>query len=287
MICGPNESPEWFAATVGGLGLTGCITWVELQLIPVANAFMSVESRRFYNLDEFEAINKESELRWPYTVAWIDCMSGKDTRGIYMNGTHAPVAIKPLRFRKTTRRLPFAPPLLLNSISLKVFNALYFHRPLKQGVTLSHYIPYFYPLDAISNWNLIYGRKGFFQYQCVLPPDTSREGIAQLLRQIRMSGEGSFLAVLKTFGNRPSLGMLSFARPGTTLALDFPNRGEKTHRLFRELDAVLRDTGGTLYPAKDARMPSDMFRSGFPSWEKFGSFIDPKFSSSFWRRVTA
>jgi len=119
----------------------------------------------------------------------------------------------------------------------------------------------------------------------VLPPSTCRDGIAAILARIAASGQGSFLAVLKTFGARPPAGMLSFARPGATLALDFPNRGAASLRLFADLDAIVAQAGGALYPAKDARMPASLFRAGFPAWEAFSAFIDPRFSSSFWRRV--
>lgn len=290
IVCGPDESPEWFSATVGGLGLTGVITWAELQLMPIANAFMWVESRRFSNLDEFWAINEDAEHRWPYTVAWIDCLSGGkgSARGIFNSGTHAPAQERLPCFREKARRVPFTPSFsLINSLSLRAFNALYYRQPIKARPTMKHYAPYFYPLDGLLEWNRIYGCQGFFQYQCVLPPEASREGVAQLLQRIGASGQGSFLAVLKTFGAKHSLGLLSFPRPGATLALDFPNLGESTHHLFRELDAVVRDAGGALYPAKDARMPPDLFRAGYPLWEKFSAFVDPGFSSSFWRRVNS
>jgi hypothetical protein len=232
-------------------------------------------------------MNASAEIQWPYTVSWIDCLSGAATRGIYMCGAHAPANTVPPPYKPRELRVPFTPPLMLNAMTLKLFNDFYFRRRLPQGVFTQHYRPFFYPLDSIGNWNLIYGRKGFFQYQCVLPPENSRDGITQLLRRIEQSGQGSFLAVLKTFGAKIPAGMLSFARPGTTLALDFPNRGEATLRLFRDLDAILREADGALYPAKDARMPADLFRAAYPAWEKFAAFIDPKFSSSFWRRVAA
>jgi FAD/FMN-containing dehydrogenase len=290
MTCGLQELPEWFAATVGGLGLTGLITWVELQLVPIANAYMWTESSRFSSLDEFWAINKDAEQRWPYTVAWIDCLSGGKggARGIFNSGAHAPAQHELPCYRETSRRVPFTPPVsLVNSLSLRAFNYAYYHQPIKSGVALNHYTPYFYPLDGLLDWNRIYGRKGFFQYQCVLPPEQSAIGIKELLHRIAASGQGSFLAVLKTFGSKPSVGMLSFPRPGATLALDFPNLGETTHHLFRELDAVVRDANGALYPAKDARMPPELFRSSFPRWEEFSAFIDPGFSSSFWRRMNS
>jgi FAD/FMN-containing dehydrogenase len=123
------------------------------------------------------------------------------------------------------------------------------------------------------------------QYQCVVPPTGAEHCIARLVRIIASAGGGSFLAVLKQFGALPSPGMLSFPRPGATLALDFPNNGKRTLRLLDELDDVVAGAGGAVYPAKDARMSGRHFRQYFPAWESFSQYIDPHFSSSFWRRV--
>ncbi len=286
LVCGPDENAELFAATIGGLGLTGLITWVKLRLMPIANPFMITQTMRFRDLDGFWALNASVEADWPYTVAWIDCTS-RGGRGLLIAGDHAPARSDLPAWRERRRGVPIDPPVsLVNTLSLKAFNTLYYHRPRPDGKVLTHYVPYFYPLDAVRNWNRIYGAKGFYQYQCVLPPDAARDGVASLLREIAASGSGSFLAVLKTFGGLPSRGLLSFARPGATLALDFPNLGDRSERLFDRLDAIVREANGALYPAKDARMPPDMFQSGYPAWERFTDFIDPAFSSGFWRRVT-
>ena len=289
IICSMEEEKEWFIATIGGLGLTGLITWAEIQLLPIANPWMLVESQRFSSLDEFWAMNQEAEHTWPYTVAWLDCLSagrGKG-RGIYMAGRHTETTERAPKGQPISLPFPIDPPVsLVNSLSLRIFNTLYYRKPLRRGPAITHYQPFFYPLDGILEWNRIYGRKGFFQYQCVIPPAAAKEGLDMLLKKISASGQGSFLAVLKTFGNIPSRGLLSFARPGVTLALDFPNKGEKTLQLFNELDCIIRDFGGTLNPSKDARMSAQMFQTGFPNWKYFSSFIDPKFSSSFWRRVS-
>src|SRR5690606_9781449 len=133
----------------------------------------------------------------------------------------------------------------------------------------------------------MYGRRGFLQYQCVVPFDGDNVPIKEILDRIRRSGQGSFLTVFKTFGDVPSPGMLSFPRPGITLALDFPLQGQETLRLLDDLDTVVRESGGALYPAKDARMSAESFRASFPRWEEFARYVDPKFSSSFWRRVTS
>lgn len=289
MVCSPDENAPWFRATVGGLGLTGLITWAEIQLMPIDNRFMLTETRRFGDLDAFWALNAEAETRWPYTVAWIDCLAAQRHRGrgIYLSARHAPAQSAAPDWRERPLRFPLDPPVsLVNRLSLRIFNTLYYHRRLPAGPRLTHYAPYFYPLDRILEWNRIYGRKGFYQYQCVIPPDSAQYGIRNLLEIIARHGTGSFLAVLKTFGSRPSLGMLSFPRAGATLALDFPDEGSRTLRLFAELDAVVRETNGAIYPAKDARMPGNLFRAGYPAWRTFAEHIDPRFSSSFWRRVT-
>jgi FAD/FMN-containing dehydrogenase len=147
-----------------------------------------------------------------------------------------------------------------------------------------HYRPFYYPLDAVHRWNRLYGKRGLLQWQCVVPTDS--DAIRRILEDISRSGEGSFLAVLKTFGDVRSPGLLSFPRPGVTLALDFPNRGERTFALLDRLDAIVREHAGALYPAKDARMSPETFRAGFPQWERLAALADPRFSSSFWRRVT-
>ncbi len=285
IVCGPLHNTEWFQATVGGLGLTGLITRVELQLIPVANPFMVSEAWRFRSLDEFFALNAEAERDWAYTAAWIDCLSPTG-RGLLFAARHAPAQLQLPPYKPRRRSLPVDPPIsLVNALSLKAFNAAYYRQRLPRGAALIHHEPYLYPLDAIENWNRLYGRRGFYQYQCVLPLRGAREGVAEMLKRIARAGLGSFLAVLKTFGARPSLGMLSFPRPGATLALDFPNQGERTHKLFAELDEIVAAHGGALYPAKDARMPAALFRQAYPNAERFTAFVDPEFSSSFWRRV--
>jgi FAD/FMN-containing dehydrogenase len=284
--CNAQKNADLFAATIGGLGLTGLIVWATIKLMPVANAFMVTQARKFASLDAFWALNEEAERDWPYTVSWIDCAS-RAGRGILFSGAHAPAQGALPGWKESNKTFPLDPPIsLVNSLSLRAFNFAYYHQPLPRGKTLTHFAPYFYPLDSIREWNRIYGRSGFFQYQCVLPRAAAREGVAALLGAISASGTGSFLAVLKTFGERAGRGLLSFPRPGATLALDFPNQGEQTLKLFARLDSIVREAGGALYPAKDARMPGEMFRLSFPDWQKFASFVDPGFSSGFWRRVT-
>jgi FAD/FMN-containing dehydrogenase len=291
LICSPTENAAWFAATIGGLGLTGLITWAEFQLLRVDNSLIEVEELQFANLQEFFAISAESDADFEYTVSWVDCLAEGPAlgRGIFMRGNHA-------RGENLSRRLHRSPRLsvglefpdfVLNRYSIQAFNTLYYAKAaVGLGRKVVHYDPFFYPLDALNHWNRIYGRRGFFQYQFVVPFSSDQAVIREIFQRIAASGQGSFLAVLKTFGERKSPGMLSFPAPGVTLALDFANQGWDTEVLFRELDQVVLAAGGRVYPAKDARMPAQVFQECYPRWQEFRQYIDPAFSSSFWRRVS-
>jgi FAD/FMN-containing dehydrogenase len=295
--CSPIEAPALFAATIGGLGLTGLITWAELQLRRVANPFMDSETVRFRNLGEFFELSQASERDFEYTVSWIDCaFTGKRLgRGLFNRANHAPAVLDarlvPPKLSgavaEAARKVPFTPPIsLINPLSLKSFNTLYFHKQVGDVARgLQHYRPFFYPLDALLEWNRIYGPRGFYQYQCVVPHAKAYAATAELLDTIARSGQGSFLAVLKQFGEPASRGMLSFPTPGTTLALDFPNTGPRVHKLFTALDDIVRKAGGRLYVAKDGRMTGELFKSGYPRLSEFLPHVDPRFSSGWWRRV--
>jgi hypothetical protein len=248
---------------------------------------MSVETIRFANLDEFLQLQSESDRDFEYTVAWVDCLgTGSQLgRGWLERANHSAAPTSAQHAQARGFNVPFAPPFsLVNAASLRVFNTLYYHRPRARHSD-QWFESFFYPLDSIGNWNRLYGPRGLYQYQCVIPDGTARDGTAALLDAIARSGQGSFLAVLKGFGDLESPGMLSFPRKGMTLALDFPNRGQKLERLFTALDAIVGAAGGRLYPAKDGRMPGKLFREGFLNWQEFERFIDPRCSSSFWRRV--
>lgn len=279
-----------FAATVGGLGLTGVVTWAELQLRRVPGPWIETESVRFGTLDDFFALSKESAARCEYTVAWIDCSArGKNLgRGHFLRGDHARGDAQAATPSSAPRAgFPFVPPVsLVNRFSLRPFNTFYYWRqPQHRKRHFAHYQSYFYPLDGIEHWNRMYGPRGFLQHQCVLPPQHAHAAVKELLGEIARSGKGSFLAVLKEFGDMPSTGLLSFPRPGTTLALDFANDGGDVFKLLDRLDAIVNAAGGAIYPAKDAHMSARTFRNGFPRWQEFSQYIDPKFSSGFWRRV--
>jgi FAD/FMN-containing dehydrogenase len=283
--CGPDLHSDWFAATVGGIGLTGLITRVEIQLRRVPGPWFETETVPFASLDDFFAISMASDTDWENSVAWIDCVAGSG-RGLFMRGN--PVAIEPRQEpHGMAVTIPVVPPIsLVNKVSLRAFNAAYFqlnrHRTSK---TLTHYEPFLYPLDNIQEWNRMYGPRGFYQYQSVVPRENGRDVTAAMLREIASSKQGSFLAVLKTFGERLPIGMLSFPRPGVTFALDFPNRGQATLQLLDRLDAIVFDAGGRIYLAKDARMSRKMFEAGYPRSHEFLNFRDPGMSSAMSRRL--
>lgn len=286
LVCSPTENSGLFRATIGGLGLTGVIAWVELQLKPARGNAIDVETILFQGLDDFLKLSEQSDRDFEYTVAWIDCFAGARARGLLYRGNHAAGASVSHRARSYPS-VPFAAPdWVLGPSAVRLFNwAYYSWNGMQPKRSRIHYDPFFYPLDAVPRWNLLYGKRGLVQYQCVVPL-TEVDALARILSLISESGQGSFLAVLKTFGSRPSPGLLSFPRPGLTLALDFPVRGAGTERLLAALDEIVLRAGGALYPAKDARMPSAMFQASFPAWHEFLPFVDAKCSSSFWRRVT-
>ncbi|MGA2353821.1 MAG: FAD-binding oxidoreductase [Terriglobales bacterium] len=286
VTCSPRENSDMLHATIGGLGLTGVIAWADIQLKRVSGPWIDADLVPFESLDSFLYLSRESDGRFEYTVAWLDCFSGRNLRGIFFRGNHAAGRVENVH-RKRGPKVPFAlPGWILNRYSVKAFNTAYYKlHARKKGATVLPYDSFFYPLDSIRQWNLLYGKHGFLQYQCVIPA-TNMDAIEELLERIARSGMGSFLGVLKQFGSAPPAGMLSFPRPGLTIALDFAMRGERTLHLMQSLDEVVQQSGGALYPAKDARMSPALFAASFPRWRSFVPYIDPKMSSSFWRRVT-
>ncbi len=288
LTCSLTEHSELFQATIGGLGLTGLIVWVEIRLIPIASPFLDTRTIKFENLDEFLEISGETDPIFEYSVAWVDCIADGNSmgRGLFMAGnfTQTTGRRKPC---KISLLVPFdAPNFVLNPLSMKAFNTVYYNLQRAKSVdATSYYEPFFYPLDSVLNWNRIYGKRGFFQYQLVIPFDQDGAALKEIFTQISRSRRASFLAVLKTFGDTQSPGMLSFPRKGVTLALDFANDGDPTLKLMQNLDQIVSNAGGALYPAKDARMSPELFRRSFPRLGEFEKWIDPRFSSSFWRRV--
>jgi hypothetical protein len=254
----------------------------------VPGEWIAGDSQRFGNLEEFFALAAQSDAAYEYTVAWLDCAATGRTlgRGVFMRGNHLQHDARPPRGHSL--QFPLTPPISpVTGLSVRLFNELYFHRPAaQQAHAIWHYQPFLFPLDRLLDWNRLYGPRGFFQYQCVLPGAVATAALPEMLQLVAGSRQGSFLVVLKQFGDQPSRGLLSFPRPGVTLALDFPNRGEPTLQLLESLDSITRAAGGAVYPAKDARMSAQSFQQYFPAWTKLQDYIDPMFSSSFWRRVT-
>jgi FAD/FMN-containing dehydrogenase len=293
LTCTAEHNADWFRATIGGMGLTGLIRTARLQLRPVAGPWIRGDSQRFGNLAEFFRLSASSESQFEYTVAWIDCAATgrKLGRGVFMRGDHLQTSpaspgskFAPRKVLAIPLALPVSP---VFGASVRLFNTLYYHRPAAQRADMRwHFQQFNFPLDGILNWNRLYGPRGFFQYQCVLPEQDCLAALTEMLQRIAAAQQGSFLSVLKKFGAMPALGMMSFPRPGVTLALDFPNRGARTLRLLDSLDEITLQAGGAVYPAKDARMSGKAFRQYFPAWQEFQHYIDPHFSSSFWRRVT-
>lgn len=288
-LCSPSSNQPYFAATIGGLGLTGFITWIEIQLKRIEHRALQVENIQFSNLEEFLELSAQSDQYFEYTVAWIDCSQNQSLgRGIFFRGRHVtrneiPEKWSPRQFKF---KMPFdLPNFVLNRWSVAAFNSWYYNKQKEKSVhALIDYDPFFYPLDAILDWNRMYGKRGFLQYQLVVS-DEEPKLIKEILQIISTSGLASFLGVLKNFGALTSPGLLSFPRKGITLALDFPMKGAKTFELLERLDDIVRSAQGAVYPAKDARMSARNFQAFYPQWGEFSKFIDPRFSSSFWRRV--
>ncbi|HLG33349.1 MAG TPA: FAD-binding oxidoreductase [Bacteroidia bacterium] len=273
--CSKTENTELFHLTCGGMGLTGIILSVSFQLKKIETAKMRCEKIRATNLNEVMQMFDESSS-WTYSVAWIDCLAGGNAKGrsIMMRGEHATTAEAGTKLpaeaksgRKVT--VPFYfPGFALNSFTVKTFNELYYHRAPKQiHKYISSFDSFFYPLDAILHWNKIYGRRGFTQYQCVLPLETSKEGLNKILDRTGKNNMVSFLAVLKLFGDENE-NILSFPKKGYTLGLDFPLT-KNIYSLLNELDAIVVDHGGRIYLAKDMRVNSETMKRMYPGYEKF------------------
>jgi FAD/FMN-containing dehydrogenase len=259
------------------MGLTGVILRVAMRLRPVETGWIRQKTIPAPNLEAALAALEGGDAA-TYSVAWIDCLASGDAlgRSLVMLGEHAAVADLPPKGRthpfdtgrKRGRSVPFdAPPGALNGLTVRAFNEIYYRAGLrKAGEALVDWDTYFYPLDAILGWNRIYGRKGFVQFQCVLPLDQSKSGLEALLGATADAGQGSFLAVLKRFG--PQVSRFSFPMAGYTLALDFPVT-RRTEPLMQALDRITIDHGGRFYLAKDARMSAATLRAADDRTEDF------------------
>ncbi|MDL1912924.1 MAG: FAD-binding oxidoreductase [Bergeyella sp.] len=266
--CSRKENPDKFWATLGGMGLTGIIISAKIRLKKIETAYIKQESIKAYSLDEIFRLFDESE-NWTYTVAWIDCLQrGKDIgRSILQRGEFAKkadlpydLAKQPLKIKKKlSPTIPFYfPEFVLNKFSIKVFNYLYFAKQRQKVLkNILDYESFFYPLDVIKSWNKIYGKKGFIQYQMVIPKNKGKEGMRRILETIANSGNGSFLAVLKLFGKSDPKAYNSFPMEGYTLALDF-KVNDRLPILVEKLDAIVEEFSGRIYRTKDSMSKSSL-----------------------------
>lgn len=289
-VCSPKKNTEFFSATIGGLGLTGLMTRLELQMKRIEGPLIETESLSFSNLNEFLKLT-ESGPDAEYEVAWVDTLAsgGAFGRGVCFRGRHVSGREKgpkaaALHGKISIPHLPLKG--LVNRNTAKLFNALYYSRHEGRKLKVTTYPQFFFPLDAVGYWNRLYGAKGFFQYQCVTPLSAGFSKVEELLKVIAGSQLGSFLAVLKKFGPLDSPGMLSFPREGWSLSVDLRHENEKSFELMEALDLIVRACGGAVYPAKDARMSVESFEAFFPRWSEFRKWKDPLFESDFSRRMT-
>ncbi len=299
MLCSRTENSDLFWATVGGMGLTGIITEVEFSLRRIETAYIRSHTFKAKNLDEAFALFDQHDSHYPYSVAWIDCLASGDSlgRSIVMFGDHAEPTDLTEQQKKSALSIRekhrFTIPIdlpggILNRFTVGSFNALYYHKHLgKEHSSIIDWDSYFYPLDFLWDWNRLYGKKGFTQYQFVVPLEKSHTAISKVLEIISKKGWGSFLSVLKRLGEQD--GWLSFPFPGYTLAIDMPIK-PGLWELLDELDQVVMEHGGRVYLAKDVRLSPDTFRAMYPKfnrWLKVKRAIDPenRFSSALATRL--
>jgi decaprenylphospho-beta-D-ribofuranose 2-oxidase len=278
VTCSPQQMPDLFWATIGGMGLTGVITAARIQLLRVPTAFVSVDYRRTRDLDETLRVFTEEDHKHKYSVAWIDCLAAGSAlgRSVVMLADDAQIQQLPAGNREDPLRLlkkiratvPFNfPRFAIAPWNMRLFNKLYYGVH-SNAVKIVDFNSFFYPLDSVKNWNRIYGRRGFVQYQAWFPRETSRRGLVELLQKIAASQRASFLAVLKSCGQRDQA-VLSYLEPGHTLALDFAQIGDDLAALFTELDRILLAHGGRLYMAKDSMTTAATFKAMYPRLPEF------------------
>jgi hypothetical protein len=283
-VCSNEKNNELFRATIGGVGLTGFILSAKIKLKAIKSNLLEINYKKFYSYENFEELCNQ-DPNSEYVVSWLNCREGRNFRGLMKIANHSAsnedIKIKP------SLRLPVPSIRFINRTSKKIFSYIYYQKQ-KQLVNLKqidNYTNFMYPLDRVNNWNKLYGNKGFYQFQCHLPSESSRETFEVILSEINQSGEEPFLAVLKPFGEIRSLGMLSFPKPGVTFSVDFGNNGFITRKLFQKLTDITIDAGGRLYLAKDNMMDLKSFEKSYSSIEDFSKYRDPAISSSLSRRL--
>jgi FAD/FMN-containing dehydrogenase len=297
VTCSRTNHPDLFWATVGGLGLTGIMLTVRFRMIRIETAYFDVHYQRAANLDEALRLFRESDGAYQYSVAWIDCLAKGSALGrcVLMRGNHATAEQvrrirQPLAVRHGTKAaIPFDfPSFVLNPFTIKVFNQLYYYIHPRDARKIVGYDSFFYPLDSIGQWNRMYGKRGFLQYQAVFPPETCQAGLTEMLEKLSDANRSSFLAVLKSSGEEGE-GLLSFPQKGFTLALDIPF-DDTLLAFVSELDELVIRHRGRVYLAKDATLTPAHFETMYPRAKQFRQIIrkwDPeqRFSSSMARRL--
>jgi FAD/FMN-containing dehydrogenase len=283
IICSAESNRDIFMATLGGGGLTGIILDAKIQLKPIQNAYINQYNVKTKNFWEAFEIFDGYDQQYTYSVAWIDCLaSGKNLgKSVVMFGNHAEKSFsnEPLKCHNDPKlAIPFHfPSFSLNKLSVKAFNALYYAKQLhKEKKFTEHYDSFFYPLDALHHWNRIYGKKGFLQWQCVIPAQHSKSGMEEILKKISKSGYASFLAVLKKMAAEE--GILHFPVDGYTLALDFTYK-KGVFQFMDALDEIVLKYKGRIYLTKDARLSAASFQKMYPEaekWKRIKKEIDPK-----------
>lgn len=298
LVCTPQENRDVFWATVGGMGLTGLILTAKVRMQPVSSAYILCDYYKSKDLDDVLATMQASDDRYVYSVAWVDCLaSGKSLgRSVLMRGNHAtpaqlsgeraqnPYVVKKA-FQKTVP-IDF-PGFVMNPLSIRAFNETFYAMHKTENGKIIDYDTYFYPLDAIHNWNRMYGKHGFAQFQATLPPE-SKQGLTKLLEKLSHEKRASFLAVLKCFGEG-SPGLLSHPMKGYTLTLDIPN-SNGLPQFLKDLDRILLDFGGRLYFAKDCASDAATIAQMYPRLPEFREIqrrLDPqgRMSSDLARRL--
>lgn len=290
-ICSPTENIELYRATIGGMGLTGIITWVELQLTPIISRMIEEQSIKARSLQEVVDLTEAADAEWDYTVSWVDVMASGDSlgKGILLRGRFATTSDGTLQKppSKPLLSIPVdGPEWLLSNPTIGVFNTLWYHKQIgREHQRMVDIEPFFYPLDAIGNWNRLYGKRGMLQYQCVVPMHDGVATMKSIIRELQHGSVASFLAVVKKFGNHESPGFMSFPKPGLTLTLDMPNSGRALFDALDRCDDIVASVGGRVYAAKDARIRGERFIGMYENYHDFVRYIDPRCSSSFWRRI--
>ncbi|MEX0649518.1 MAG: FAD-binding oxidoreductase [Candidatus Andersenbacteria bacterium] len=290
LLCSPTENGDYYRATIGGMGLTGIITWAEIQLTKVSSLYLDSETIKVGSLEEFVELSQLSDATHEHTVGWVDMSvtGSRLGRGLFMRANWAKKANKDTNdtYRPPKLTMPVnAPNWLISLPVIKAFNVAYYHKQLPARVSgQTHYDSFFYPLDILQYWNRLYGSRGLQSFQAVIPHDKGITTIRTILQTVHKRGLTSPLTVLKIFGDKQSGGLMSFPAPGLNILFDFPNV-PKLNDLLHELDTIVMSAGGKVNPAKDAHMSAKAFQHFYPRWQEFQQYIDPKISSSFWRRV--